>query len=347
MNWRTGGLNNRALIGLGVFLVLGWGLSYLFPPVLATVVVLGLYFAIVASSFNLVYGSLGIFTLMQSVFAAVGGYTSVYLYNTFNITPWISLLIAPVVAAIIAFPVALAAVRAGTGAVLTALITLIVAQAAVPLLGAIEPLGGTVGLYLEVKPEPTFWDFQFISPNTYVQILLALNVIVLAFMIWWKGSRFGYFTTAIKDAPDAAASIGIPSGRLRIATIMVSAAIASVGGVVFAQYNLQVTPGLFLGEAGVFQVVVIALVGGVARSWGAIVAALIVVNLTNWFTDAANGAPGVPALVFAGVFVLIALALPRGISGAWDAANRRIRARRAITTSSALADEQSRPKVDA
>jgi hypothetical protein len=41
------------------------------------------------------------------------------------------------------------------------------------------------------------------------------------------------------------------------------------------------------------------------------------VLLSNEITSLANGAPGVGPLTFAGVFLLIALLMPRGLTGTW------------------------------
>jgi branched-chain amino acid transport system permease protein len=319
MNRSFAGISAMAWLGLLILLVGGWFTLGALPAATVAVLVVGLYYGIAGASFNFLYGSLHIFSLAQSVFLAVGGFTTIYLGKTYGVTPWLSLLIAPVIAAIIALPIGLAAVRAGTGAVLTALITLIISQAIPPILISIQPLGGAVGLYADIKAEPSFWDMQFIDGKDFAKLFLVLNVIVIGFVLWWNRSRFGFYTTAIKDSPNASAAMGVPNGRMRIITFMIGAAIAAPAGVVFAQYNLLATADLFLGATALFQVIVVALVGGAARPWGALVGSVLIVWLSNQITDLANGKPGIGPLTFAGVFVLMALVLPRGISGTWAA----------------------------
>src|SRR5699024_10279267 len=135
-------------------------------------------------------------------------------------------------AGILAIPIVLAAIRAGTGTVLLALVTLIVALAVSPVLTSIETLGGPVGLHAEVEQEPGFWDMQFIAPAPFARILLVMNVLLIAFWLWWKRSRFGYFSTAVKDSLPAAEAAGIPTTRVRIGTFVVAAMIAAPAGVV-------------------------------------------------------------------------------------------------------------------
>jgi branched-chain amino acid transport system permease protein len=311
------GSGATSLIWLLLFLVAGWFVANLFNAATSSVVVLCLYYGVAGASFNFLYSSLGIFSLVQPVFIAVGGFTSVYLYNTYGVSPWLSLLIGPVFAAVLAIPIALAAVRAGTGAILTALITLIVAEAVTPILTSITALGQATGLTLNVKQNPSFWDMQFTSPTSFVHVLLVLNVIVVGFIVWWRRSRFGFYATAIKDAPEAAAAVGIATARLRVWTFVIAAVIGATAGVVYSQYNLLASPGLFFSDTALFEVVVVALVGGIGRSWGSVVGAFAIVYLSNEVTDVANGRAGVGPLAFAVIFLLMAMVIPRGISGTW------------------------------
>lgn len=308
----------RGPLALLAVLVVGWLVAGAVDATTVTILVLALYYSIGGLSFNFLYGSLGIFSLAQPVFVAVGGYTSIYLYNTYGISPWLSLFIAPVIAAIIALPIALVATRIGGGAVLTALVTLIVAEAATPLLIAIKPLGGAIGLYAKSPPNPTFWDMQFANGADFVKILLVINVLLIGFWMWWRHSKYGLFTTAVKDAPDAAASVGVANARIRLSVFLVAAMLAAPAGVVYAQYNLLTSPDLFLGATAMFQFIVIALVGGAARPWGALVGSLIITWLSQEVSNWSGGNAGAAPLTFAVIFVIMALIVPRGISGTWE-----------------------------
>ena len=296
---------------------LGWIFLGIIPAASLSVLVLALYYAVGGTSFNFLYGSLGVFSLAQVVFLAVGGYTDVYLYDRFGVSPWLSLLIAPGVAALLALPIALASSRAGSGPIITALITLIVAEAIPPILIAIGPLGGAIGLYVTAPAHVTFWSMQFSSQSAFARVLFVYCVLAMLVLTVWKRSRAGYYVTAIKDSPEASAAVGIPNTRMRILTFMVSAAIAAPAGVIYAQYSLEVNSDLFLSSTALFEIIVVALVGGAARVWGGFVGAIVIVLLSNEITSLANGAPGVGPLTFAGVFLLIALLMPRGLTGTW------------------------------
>jgi branched-chain amino acid transport system permease protein len=319
----------RPWLVLAAFLVVGWFAAVRFDAPTTSLLVLGLYYAAAGTSFNFLFGSLGVFSLAQPVFLAVGGYTGVKLYDTFHISPWLSLLIAPIFAAIIAFPGALAAVRAGGGAVMTALITLILAQVVPPILIGIKALGGAVGLYVDpAEPDKAAGAMQFAEGGSFVRILLVLNIVLIGFWMWWRRSRFGFYSSALHDSPEASQAVGVPNTRLKVAVFVLAAMMAAPAGVIYAQYNLLTTPDLFFGSVALFQVIVVALVGGAARPWGAVVGSLLITYLSSKATELAGGRPGVGPLTFAAIFLLMALLLPRGISGTWARLVDRTRGRR-------------------
>jgi branched-chain amino acid transport system permease protein len=322
----------QGLIALVVLLVVLWFAPAALSASGLSILVLALFYAIGGMSFNFLYGSLGIFSLAQPVFIAAGGYTSIFLWNRFGVSPWLSLLIAPVVAAILALPVALVATRIGGGAVLTALVTLIVAEAVTPILIAIPALGGAIGLYAKPPPVITFGDMQFSSGLVYVRILAVLNVLFIAFWMWWKRSRFGLFTAAIKDSPEAAQAVGIANARIRLSVFLIAAMLAAPAGVIFAQYNLLTSADIFLGGTALFQIITIALVGGAARPWGSLAGALLIVYLAQEVSDRTGGNPAAQPVTFAAVFVVMVLIVPRGLSGTWAqvAARRRPERSRAL-----------------
>ena len=303
-------------IALAVFFVFGWLIIGALPAAAISVLILALFYGAAGSSFNLLYGTLGIFSLAQPVFVAVGGYASSYLFIRHGVSPWLGMLAGMACAAILAVPIGFVAMRR-PGTVVTALVTLIVSEAAVPILAAITPLGGSIGLYIPVKQGTNWGALQFATGVPFARVFLALNVLIIAGLMWFGRSKAGLWTAAIKDSPDAASASGVPVLRMRLSVFIASAMIAAVPGVLFAQYNLLVNADLFLGSAVLFQLLVVALVGGSARPWGALVGALVMTELAQHLSNAFGDRPGIGPLTFAAAFLVMALAMPRGISGAW------------------------------
>jgi len=303
---------------LVVFVVIGWFWLGAMSAATVAVVLLALYYAAAGSSFNLLFGSLGVFSLAQPVFVAVGGYTTAYLYIRHGISPWLSMLIAMAIAGILAIPIGFLAMRR-PGTVVTALVTLILSEAVPPIVSAVKALGSSIGLYLPVKSGTNWSAMQFASAVPFARILLIMNALFIAGFMWFARSRWGGWTTAIRDSDVAARAVGIPVLATRIGVFAAAAMMATLPGVVYAQYNLLSNTELFLGTSALFQVLVVALVGGSARPWGTLVGALVMTEISYHLSQAAGGRPGIGPLTFAGAFLIMALVLPRGISGAWAA----------------------------
>lgn len=305
-----------AWVALVAVAVVSWFLLGAASATVLSVLVLAFYYGIAGSSFNFLYGSIGVFSLAQPVFVAVGGYTAVYLYVTYRVSPWYSLVIAMVIAACLALPVGLVALRR-RGTIVTALVTLILSEAVTPVLSAIKPLGSSIGLYEPLKNGSGLGAMQFGSALPFARLLLLVNLAIIGGLVWFKRTRTGFWVTAVRDSPEGASACGVPVMRTRVAVFVVAAMIAAPAGVIYAQYNLLVNPDLFLGVTALFQVLVVALVGGSARPWGSLVGAVAITELSYYVTKATGSHPGTGPLTFAIIFLLVAVLAPRGLSGTW------------------------------
>jgi len=310
-------------VGLLLFVAAWFGLGAIDAATLS-VVVLGLYYGVAGASFNFLHGSGGIFSLAQPLFLAVGGFTSIVLYSHFGISPWLSILIAVGISAALALPIgAIAMSKEGT--VITALVTLIVAEAAAPIVTSFNILGGGPGLEENVLPGSNFSAMQFATGLPFARILLVLNGVIILGLFIFARSRFGRWSTALRDSVVAAEACGVPTKRLRLGVFVGAAVIAAPAGVIYAQYALQANTDLFLQSTTLFEVIVVALVGGATRPWGALVGALIMTQLSYHVANAFPGRDGLSALIFGIAFLFVALAMPEGISGFWGKITKRLR----------------------
>ena len=314
-------------IALAVFFVLGWLILGALPAAALSVVVLALYYAAAGSSFNLLYGSLGVFSLAQPVFVAVGGYTGRLLVRALRPVAMAQPADRDGVRRDLSVPIGFVAMRR-PGTVVTALVTLIVLEAATPILAAVTPLGGSIGLYLPVKQGTDWGALQFATGVPFARIFLVLNVAIIAGLMWFAlrpVRPLGYRDPGQRGRRQR---VRVPVLRMRMGIFIASAMIAALPGVIFAQYNLLVNADLFLGTEVLFQLIVVALVGGAARPWGTLVGALVMTELAQYLSNAAGDRPGIGPLTFAGAFLVMALAMPRGIRNLGQPRDRLARAAR-------------------
>jgi branched-chain amino acid transport system permease protein len=114
----------------------------------------------------------------------------------------------------------------------------------------------------------------------------------------------------MRDAPSAVEAAGVRVPMLNLVALALGAAIAAIGGGLFTYSAGSITPDTFTLNI-VFLAIFMPLIGGAATPWGAVVGAVIAVELTlNFPAIQASGT----LLLALGVLVIMLLA-PRGVLG--------------------------------
>ncbi len=149
-------------------------------------------------------------------------------------------------------------------------------------------------------------------------ILLVWVIAVLLSRL--RRSPFGIAVRASRRASVAVESSGIRVSTLVLVTLALGAAIAAIGGSMFALVNQAVVPESFAVDI-VFLTVFTPLLGGQGTPWGAVLGAFLVVIFTfqlNFFQDTGS-------LLFALAVLVILVVAPRGLLGLAGDGIRRLR----------------------
>ena len=147
--------------------------------------------------------------------------------------------------------------------------------------------------------------------RTQLVILGIAGVWLVATLIArFRVSLAGIALRMQREVPEAAKSSGVPITPLRVYALAVGAAVASLGGVLFALMNQFVLPESF-GSKIVFLVLFMPILGGMSTPWGAVLGAVLVVVFTLGF-DFFQG-PG--ALTFGVLSLVVLLLAPTGLIG--------------------------------
>jgi len=139
---------------------------------------------------------------------------------------------------------------------------------------------------------------------------------ILALCRALEGSRLGYWLRATREEEDAAEAMGIDTFRVKVAGMILSAALTALGGSFFAQYFLFLEPGhVFSFEISV-QLPLICVVGGVGTALGPFLGALLIVPaselLRAWLGGAASG---LYLSLYALLLIAVVLFMPEGLVG--------------------------------
>ncbi|GHH59350.1 branched-chain amino acid ABC transporter permease [Kitasatospora indigofera] len=134
------------------------------------------------------------------------------------------------------------------------------------------------------------------------------------------GTRFGARLRAVREDEDLAQHLGVPTARVKLVAIVVSAGFGAWAGVLFAQYNGVVAPSQFTFVQSFLMFVAIG-IGGAGRLFAPLVGSVLVLGLTQLV----NFGPGVSQIVLGAVFIAVTLVAPHGVLGVLGALWDRIR----------------------
>lgn len=312
----------RQAIMLACFLVLIALVPVLLPEFYVTLLnYIGLY-AIVALGLVLLTGVGGLTSFGQAAFVGLGAYTTAYLTTAsglpawlapFGASPWLALL---------------------AGLALTAVIALVLGSLTLRLSGHYLPLGTIawgISLYF------LFGNIEQLGGHTGITGIPSLSVFGIEvkfgrefyYLIWFilmlavwltqnlLDSREGRAIRALKGGSLMAEAMGVDTARSKTVVFLIAALFACLSGWLYAHLQRFVNPtpfGLGIGIEYLFM----AVLGGAAHVWGALVGAGVITILKQWLQDLLPklfGSSGNFEMIVFGLMMV--LMLQRARDGLW------------------------------
>lgn len=267
----------------------------------------------VAGAWNLLAGFAGQFSLGHAAFFGIGAYAPPLFAQALGVPAWLGIAAGAALAAALALLIAGVSLR--TRGPFFTLIT--IAFAEVVRILAIYFKGitkGSEGLMVEL--EPGFANFFYLGKWPYLALaaIYAAGVIYLCTIV--RRSRLGFRLLSVREDEDAARSLGVPVFMARANAAMISAALAAIGGSIFALYTKFLDPDSTLSFMLSVQPALITIVGGLGHATGPLLGAALVVPiehlLRSWFGGVLFGLHG---LIFGLALIAVLLVLPEGLVG--------------------------------
>ena len=330
-----------------------------------------LAYAIVATGLNLIAGYTGQLSLGQQIFVLVGGYTVGVMTTKFDSgflgNHWIAMIVAALVGMLFGALLGLPALRV-KGAYLSIVTLAFVpifyvlfnSQLFKPLFNSAQGIGD-IASYVGNKASLPGRVINFPFTNRamtdvdyyiFLVILFAVSIFLARNLV---KSRWGRGMTAVRESEIAAKSSGVRVYRVKVTAFMISAAYASVAGVILTTRLGQISPGVssavHIRES--FFFVVMMIIGGTGTLAGPIVGAAQVqiirdiiprigeaagLNLLTWTTT-----------ILAGLALVGVITAPAGTVGIVNQRMEQARARRRRKNPepppAALPDALVRPRV--
>ncbi|WP_456685060.1 branched-chain amino acid ABC transporter permease [Bradyrhizobium sp. P5_C11_2] len=270
-----------------------------------------LLYAIAASAWNIVGGYAGQVSVGHVVFFGCGAYAAMGSYAKFGLSPLFGIpggiVIAVGLAAIIGVP------TLRLSGHYFSMATIAVAETMRLIVTNTDWLGAAVGLSGPTVPRNVF-DLSFLSSLPYYYLFLAVLVITLLITWWMTNSRMGFYLRAIKDSERAARSLGAPASRTKLYAFMLSAALTSVAGALYAMMFGFVDPESGLGILISVKILIMAALGGAGLLFGPLVGAAILVPLEEISNSWLGGkGAGLTFVLYGAIIVVIARFQPGGL----------------------------------
>ncbi len=261
---------------------------------------------IVAMSLNLVNGKTGQFSLGQAGFMSLGAYTSAMLTKLVfapamgnpvvsYLLFFVSLLCGMLVAAFIGFLIGIPSLRL-KGDYL-AIITLGFSEI-IRVLWRVFPFSGKAK------------GLNGIQKLSNFPIIFALVILIMVLLRNFTNSRYGRGCIAIRENELAAETMGINTTKAKIKSFVFSAAIAGLGGGLYAHLMMFINPEMF-SQVKSTDMLLYLYAGGVGSYSSALLGALIFTVLPEFLRFMGEWR----LVIYALVLIIIMLNRPKGIFG--------------------------------
>jgi branched-chain amino acid transport system permease protein len=277
--------------------------------------VVTLLIALAGQGWNILGGYGGQYSFGQAAFFGTGAYASAILQVHYGVNAWIGFAAGVVAGAAAGAIIGALTFRAGLRSSYFALVTLAFAEV-LRILASVAPITGA-GVGLLVKLDLRAQAFQFQSRAIFYLAILALVALSLVIAQLLERSRFGAWLIAVRENEDAAKALGVDAFAVKLAAMVVSAAITAAAGCFYVQYFLFIDSGIAYGTWISIEALLTSIIGGVGTVFGALAGALVVKLLGEGIKLVTGDVPGLDLMIYGAVLVLVIRFAPRGLVGAF------------------------------
>jgi len=260
-----------------------------------------------AQMWNLLAGYAGLVSFGHQVFVGLGAYGLFLISDTFDLSPYWVLPVAPLAGAVVAAVIALPLFRLREAYFSIAM--WVFSEIVAALVMKASWLGGTSGLPLKSS---RLVDLDWFEPMLFwVSGVLALGTMGGLFLLMRSG--FGLGLMSVRDNDLAAMSVGVDVRRNRFIVFVLSAAGCGLAGAVSFLGNLYVSPAAAFDVNWVVYMMFIVMIGGIGTLEGPIIGTAIFFGLRELITDQLGISAGWYLVALGTVGVVVMLWSPRGI----------------------------------
>lgn len=266
------------------------------------VIIVSLFYVMMASSWNLLAGYTGQVSFAHAAFAGIGAYTSGILAAKAGMNPWLGILIGSAAAGVLGLLVGCLCLK--MGGIYLSLTTLGFSEILrIIITNEYQVTRGTMGLQVPALMTPY-------SKAAYMYIMLAAAVVTLIVIHRIIYSDLGLNFRAVQNDERAAASLGVHVVQVRVLAFTASSMLAGLAGGLYGHYLLLITPEIPSLDQQFF-VLAMAVIGGLGSFVGPVVGAFTLEILSEYIRSYGE----YHVLVFGLVALGVARFCPKGLVG--------------------------------
>lgn len=271
-----------------------------------TMTTIGLY-TVSLIGLDALVGLAGQVSFAQPTFMAVGGYGFVLLAKDAGWNPWLAMLGAAVVAALVSLVVAIPLLRLRGPYLAVGTFTLALGTGAL-IVGAKGITGGASGI--AAVPQLSLPGLKLSNPATFCALVWVVVGVSMLAVFMLRRSFVGRAWRALGSREDVAISVGIPIARYKVLAFVVSGVTAAISGSLFVTYTSFVSPDMF-DTAVAINIFLMLFFGGRGAIFGPVIGAAAIVLLPQWL----SGTPQYQTLIFNFLLLGILMIRPQGVLG--------------------------------
>ncbi len=277
-----------------------------------------LIYGIVGLGLMLLAGFTGLFSIGHAAFLGVGAYTEAVLVNHGLPFP-LALVAAMLISAAVGVVVGLPALR--VKGMYLGIATMAFGFVVAEVFARWESVtGGNAGLHVKA---PAIGGWQLDTGVEFYFLCLVMAVLATLAIANLLRSPTGRAFVAIRDSEISAQSMGIHLARYKTLSFAISAALAGLGGALYAHMIKFISPDQFDLIQSI-DLLLMVVIGGLGSIHGAFLGAIFLITMPQ-LISASKGllpevvaqAPGLKAAVYGLVLIGFVLFEPMGLYGRW------------------------------
>lgn len=277
-----------------------------------------LIYGIVGLGLMLLAGFTGLFSLGHAAFLGVGAYTQGYL-TTHGVPFPIALAGAAALSAAVGVVVGLPALR--VKGIYLGIATLSFGFIVEEVFARWESVtGGNSGMHLK---SPELFGVSLGSGQGFYFLCLLIAVFATLAILNLLRSPTGRAFVAIRDSEISAQSMGIHLARYKTLSFGLSAALAGIGGALYAHKLMFISPDQFNILQSI-DLLLMVVIGGLGSVHGAFLGAIFLISMPqlisltkDYLPPVIGQAPGLQSVVYGAVLIGFVLFEPLGLYGRW------------------------------